>query len=52
VGLAHLKYTAPAYIAIPELRIGCGYAGGAERSIDLWAIDANATRAALLPATR
>jgi hypothetical protein len=32
------------YVAIPELRIGCGYAGGADRSIDLWVIDANATK--------
>ncbi|WP_315782429.1 hypothetical protein [Bradyrhizobium sp. SZCCHNPS1003] len=31
-------------IAIPELRVGCGYAGGAERSIDLWVIEANATK--------
>ncbi|ARQ95305.1 hypothetical protein [Bradyrhizobium phage BDU-MI-1] len=31
-------------VAIPELRIGCGYAGGADRSIDLWVIDANATK--------
>jgi hypothetical protein len=27
-----------------ELRIGCGYAGGADRSIDLWVIEAAATK--------
>ena len=31
-------------VAREELRIGCGYAGGADRSIDLWVIEAAATK--------
>lgn len=29
---------------IEELRIGCGFTAGAERSIDIWAIEANASK--------
>ena len=31
-------------VVIEELRIGCGYSGGAERSIDVWAIEPNSSK--------
>lgn len=31
-------------VLIEELRIGCGFSGGAKRRIDVWAIEANATK--------
>lgn len=31
-------------VLIEELRIGCGYVGGADRAIDIWAIEPNASK--------
>lgn len=31
-------------VLIEELRIGCGFVGGAERAIDVWAIEPNASK--------
>lgn len=39
-----LRRHKPGAVARQELRIGCGYAGGADRSIDLWVIEAAATK--------
>lgn len=39
-----IRYRHRNSVVIEELRVGCGFGGGSERSIDVWAIDANSSK--------
>lgn len=40
----HFRHRGKGAVLIEELRIGCGYVGAADRAIDVWAIEPNASK--------